>query len=166
MIAEMIALRDAVPEDIPFLYGLYEDTRRHEVGAWGWPPEQQQWFLRMQFDAQRTSYRANFPDATDQIVVCDGMPTGRILTRQETMSMRLIDIALIEEKRQQGIGTHLLRGLIKECQRRDWSLHLQVAQNNPAIRLYGRLGFRQTGGDPMYLLMEWTPRASGKDSVC
>jgi ribosomal protein S18 acetylase RimI-like enzyme len=157
MIPELITLRDAAAEDTLFLALLYGDTRRYEVSAWGWPAEQQEWFLRMQFDAQRMSYRARFPDASDRIVILEGAPIGRILTCREEASMRLIDIALIEQQRGQGIGTYLLRELLKECEAQDCALHLQVAQGNPALRLYQRLGFLQTGGDLVYLQMEWKP---------
>jgi ribosomal protein S18 acetylase RimI-like enzyme len=71
--------------------------------------------------------------------------------------MRLIDIALVEEQRRQGVGTYLLRELLKECEEQGWAMHLQVAQGNPAMHLYQRLGFLQTGGDPVYLQMEWRP---------
>ncbi len=153
----MITLRVALPEDVAFLARLYGDTRRREVSAWGWPAEQQEWFLQMQFDAQRRSYLSSFPDALDRIALRDDAPIGRILTHHETSSMRLIDIALIEEQRQQGIGTRLLRNLIQECQERNCPLRLQVAQGNPAMRLYQRLGFEQTVSDTMYLSMEWLP---------
>src|ERR1700761_1274647 len=102
MISELITLRDAAAEDVSFLARLYDDTRRIEVSAWGWPSEQQRWFLRMQFDAQRRSYQASFPDAQDRIVLREHVPIGRILTCREDASMRLIDIALIEEHRRQG----------------------------------------------------------------
>lgn len=165
-ITDAIALRDAVAEDISFLARLYADTRRQEVSAWGWPPEQQEWFLRMQFDAQRRSYQANFPNAADRIVLKDDEPIGRILISRDTEIMRLIDIALVEEQRRLGVGTHLLLNLLEECHSRSCALHLQVAQGNPAMRLYERLGFVQTGGDPMYLQMEWKPTPQQKVVAC
>ena len=166
MITNLITLRDAVAEDLPFLACLYADTRRHEVNTWDWPPEQQEWFLRMQFDAQRMSYQASFPGAFDRIVLRDDMAIGRILTNQDEGSMRLIDIALIEEQRRQGIGTYLLRNLLEQCQKRDCTLHLQVLQGSPAIRLYQRFGFRQAGEDSMYLRMEWVPQSCPKELAC
>jgi ribosomal protein S18 acetylase RimI-like enzyme len=166
MITGFITLRNAVAEDIPFLTRLYSDTRRHEVSAWGWLPEQQEWFLHMQFDAQRRSYQASFPDAVDRIVLREDMPIGRVLTCQERASLHLIDIALIEAQRQHGIGTYLLRELLQECQAKGCALHLQVAQGNRAMRLYQRLGFHQTGGDPMYLRMEWTPLPEQENLAC
>src|SRR5262245_48974473 len=166
MITDLITLRDAVADDLPFLACLYADTRRHEVSMWGWPPEQQEWFLRMQFDAQRMSYQASFPGALDRIVLWNNMAIGHILTTQDEGSMRLIDIALIEEQRRQGVGTYLLRNLLDQCQKRDCTLHLQVLQGSPAIRLYQRLGFRMAGEDSMYLRMEWEPLPCPKELIC
>lgn len=165
-ITDTITLRSAVTEDISFLARLYADTRRQEVSAWGWPPEQQAWFLRMQFDAQRRSYQANFPKASDHIVFRDDEPIGRILISRDAEVMRLIDIALIGNQRRLGIGTHLLRNLLEECRTLSCTLHLQVAQGNPALQLYERLGFVQTGGDPMYLQMEWRPTPRQKVVAC
>ncbi len=156
MIEREITLRDAVPEDAEFLARLYCDVRSQETGAWGWPPEQQELFLRMQFDAQWRSYRAGFPDATDRIICLGTAAIGRILTAQNPTTTRLIDIALLGVYRNRGIGTTLLRQLLQECERQGSALRLQVLQGNPAIRLYQRLGFVQASADPMYAQMEWT----------
>jgi len=157
MRAGQITLRDAVPEDLAFLARLYNDTRRQEVAAWGWLPEQQEIFLRMQFDAQRASYRATFPGATDHIVCLDNVAVGRVLVNEDAAGMRLVDIALLAEQRNRGIGTELVRGLLRECETRGLALRLQVFQGNTAIRLYQRLGLKESGGDSMYTQMEWIP---------
>lgn len=154
---ESITLRDAVVDDSSFLAQLYSNIRRDEVRAWGWPPEQQERFLLMQFEAQRRSYQEHFSGARDLIVLRDSVRVGRILTSWDGPSLRLIDIALIGEHRRQGIGTFLLDSLLEECRARDCVLRLQVLQGNPAIRLYERLGFIQVSNDQIYLQMEWKP---------
>ena len=88
MLASQITLRRVCAEDVPFLERLYFDTRRHEVSAWGWPLAQQEMFLRMQFDAQRRSYSAAFPNAEDHIVNVDGSAAGRIPTCLITARLR------------------------------------------------------------------------------
>lgn len=152
-----ITLRDATPEDTQFLAFLYGDTRRCEVNAWGLPPEQQELFLRMQFDAQCRSYCVAFPDATDSIVCLEGHAIGRILVDQDSAGKRLIDIALLEEYRNRGIGSNLLRQILQECEMQGRALRLQALQGNPAIRLYQRLGFMQSSADPMYAQLQWLP---------
>ena len=155
MIESQITLRDAAPEDMQFLGSLYCDTRRPEVSSWGWPAQQQESFLRMQFDAQYRSYKAAFPDAIDSIVCSEGDPVGRLLVRRETASVHLIDIALVEDQRNRGIGSELIRCLLRECELQGRSLRLQVLQGNPAVRLYQRLGFLQSSSDQMYVQMQW-----------
>lgn len=157
MVEREITLRNAVPEDMQFLARLYDDTRRREVSAWGWPQAQQEMFLRMQFDARQRSYQAGFPDAIDHIVCVNGDDAGRMLVGRGAAGMHLIDIALLEEHTNRGVGTHLLHQLLEECGIRGETLRLQVLQGNPAIRLYRRLGFVETGTDGMYSQMEWTP---------
>jgi|SRR5271170_6702978 len=157
MLDSRITLREATPDDAPFLARLYRDTRRQEVAAWGWPPEQQDWFLRMQFDAQRRSYLAAFPDAVDHIICIEGAAVGRMLVAEEPAATHLVDIALLEEQRNHGIGSGLLLQLLRQCESQKRPLRLQVLQGNRAIRLYQRLGFVQTSADPMYVQMEWVP---------
>jgi ribosomal protein S18 acetylase RimI-like enzyme len=157
MLESQVTLRNSTAEDAEFLARLYSDARRQEVSAWGWPPEQQELFLRMQFDAQSGSYRTAFPDAIDRIVCFEDTAVGRMLVGLEPGGMRLIDIALLEEHRNRGIGTTLIRQLLQECETQGRSLRLHVLQGNPAIHLYRRLGFVQSCADPMYVQMEWTP---------
>jgi len=152
-----IVLREATAEDLPFLAHLYRDTRRQELEGWGWPREQQEWFLQMQFDARQRSYETAFPDARDRLICVEGAPVGRLLVNREQAALHLIDIALLEKHRNQGVGRQLIGQLQKECARDGFTLRLQVLEGNPAIRLYRRLGFTETGTEAMYLQMAWTP---------
>lgn len=52
-----------------------------------------------------------------------------------------LSIALLPEYRNQGIGSALLRHLIDETRHRYPALSLSVSIDNPAARLYRRLGF-------------------------
>lgn len=157
MVEDQITLRDATPEDMQFLAFLYGDTRRGEVNTWGWSLDQRETFLRMQFDAQCRSYRVAFPNATDSIVCLNGRAIGRILVDQDAVGKRLIDIALLEEYRNRGIGSELLRQILQECEMQGRTLSLQALQGNPAIRLYWRLGFVQSSADLMYAQLQWLP---------
>jgi len=79
-----------------------------------------------------------------------------IVVREKDFA-HLVDIALLTEQRGRGIGSGLLRELIQQCSRDGVPLRLQVLKVNPALRLYERLGFRQTSEDQMYLQMERRP---------
>jgi len=149
-------LRDACDGDLPFLFSLYCDVRSPEVNAWGWAAIQRDAFLRMQFDAQRRSYQAAYPQATHHIVCLGGVPIGRRLVAATPEGIRLVDIALLDAYRNRGIGTRLIQQLVDESAAGSVALSLQVLRGNPAQRLYERMGFIETGADAMYITMQWT----------
>lgn len=152
-----ISLRPFSPEDPEFLFQLYASTRREEIAPFGWPPAQQDAFLRMQFNAQRQWYAMAYAGADHQLIVIDEMPAGRMLVLRDSTGARLVDIALLSEYRGHGVGTQLLRELISQCNKDGVPLRLQVLKNNPARRLYERLGFVTTGEDGMYYEMARKP---------
>jgi len=155
-----LELREATAGDQDFLFRLYCDVRGPEVEAWGWPAIQRDAFLKMQFLAQSRSYATAYPDATHHIVYSGGAAAGRRLVARTGEGLHLIDIALLAAHRNHGLGAQLIQPLIDECRTRQCALHLQVLRGNPALRLYQRLGFRETGSDAMYIQMQWTPAAA------
>jgi ribosomal protein S18 acetylase RimI-like enzyme len=57
-----------------------------------------------------------------------------------------LSIAVREDARGQGVGTALMRALIVEAASGGLGLCLNVRQENPAVALYERLGFRRAAG--------------------
>jgi ribosomal protein S18 acetylase RimI-like enzyme len=55
-------------------------------------------------------------------------------------------IGTVKEYRGRGAGTQALRGLIAGCHPRYAGISLSVRADNPAVRLYERLGFRKVAG--------------------
>ena len=155
--SDQLDLRSADDTDLPFLFTLYCDVRAQEMDAWGWPTAQREAFLRMQFEAQRRSYLATYPEATQHIICSDGAAIGRRLVARTHEGMHLVDVALLAAHRNRGIGTRLIQELMDECVASDCPLNLWVMQGNPAQRLYVRMGFRETSSDPMYIQMAWAP---------
>jgi ribosomal protein S18 acetylase RimI-like enzyme len=150
-------LRPCRPEDQDFLFKLYASTRAHEFAGVGWPAAQLETFLRMQFTAQQRWYELTYGQSEHQIIEHDSQPIGRMMVLREKSSALLVDISLLAEHREQGIGGALLCDLIQQCKRDSVPLKLQVLKNNPALRLYERLGFLRTGEDQMYIQMERRP---------
>jgi ribosomal protein S18 acetylase RimI-like enzyme len=153
-----VELRKACSDDLPFLFSLHCDVRGPEVAAWGWPALQQEAFLRMQFEAQRRSYLAAYPESLHHIVCLEGIAIGRRLVAGDSEGMHLVDISLLGAYRGRGIGTQLILQLMRECQAKSSELRLQVLRGSPALRLYRRMGFREASSDPMYIQMAWAPR--------
>ena len=148
-----ITIRNAEDKDKPFLEKLFLETRRDEFAALGWDENQLTMFLQMQFNMQTQSYKMQFPDAQISVIKAGGAAVGRMITTGE---MRLVDIAVLPEFRNQGIGSFALERVLDEARNQKKTVDLQVLKtNSPAIRLYERFGFEKTGEDDMYLAMQW-----------
>ncbi|MFP5246640.1 MAG: GNAT family N-acetyltransferase, partial [Thermoanaerobaculia bacterium] len=74
--------------------------------------------------------------------------------------LRVMDIALVPEHRGRGIGGVLMHELLSRARAEGRSVSIHVEMNNPAMRLYERLGFRQIDSYGIYHLMEWQPDAA------
>lgn len=146
------------PGHEPFLFALYAGTRREEVAGWGWDAAQQQAFLRMQCDLQRRAYALQYPGADEHLIVHDGEPVGRMLVQRAGTAILLVDIALLPEWRGIGIGAALLRDLQEEATGAGKPLQLHVRKENPARRLYERLGFAVSGENDTHFAMQWRPQ--------
>ncbi|HWU13820.1 MAG TPA: GNAT family N-acetyltransferase [Caulobacter sp.] len=114
--------------------------------------------MEQQFHAQTQGYRAAYPRARFEIVTQGAEPVGRLATHRGADALHLIDIAVVPERRGQGIGGAVLRTLMDEAVATGAPLTLQVARDNlDAQRLYHRLGFALAGADETHLTLCWTP---------
>ena len=150
-------LRPAREEDEAFMRALYASTRAEEMALVDWTPEQKQAFTDMQFDAQRTHYEQAYPNMDDRIIERDGNAVGRLRVARLAGEVRLVDLALLPEQRDSGIGTALLHDLMAEAQQTHKRLTLHVEVFNPALHLYERLGFVKLADKGVYWFMEWRP---------
>lgn len=149
-----ITLRAASADDDEFLVRVYASTRGEELASWGWSPDQQVAFCRMQFHVRQRGYAAAFPSAETSVILAGGVPAGSMIVFRGENEIRLVDISLLPDFRVCGIGGNLIRGLISEAAGSRRALRLSVRRDNRAARLYKRLGFMATGGDPIYCEME------------
>jgi ribosomal protein S18 acetylase RimI-like enzyme len=149
-----IACRPERPEDEPFLRELHASTRQEELDAWGLPPEMRAAFLDLQFKAQRHGYHSQFPQAEFLIILVANQPVGRIVVNRAADALYLVDIALLPEHRNQGIGTALIKKLQTELTANQ-PLRLSVLKVQRAVRLYLRLGFTKTAESTLSDHMEY-----------
>lgn len=151
----MIERHSVTKADESFLFQVFKETREEEMRAIGWDMEECETFLRMQFDMQKRSYALQFPSADHEIIRLDKMRVGQILTEITDQSIRVIDISLLADYRNKGIGTHLISDIQARAEVMEKAVQLHVMYNNPAQNLYERLGFHVTGEKMPYLAMEW-----------
>jgi ribosomal protein S18 acetylase RimI-like enzyme len=157
-----LSLRAAREDDREFLAGLYASTRADELAPVPWSDDQKRAFMAQQFAAQSAHYAEHFSDAAFDVVLVDGEPAGRLIVarREREGELKVIDIALLPEQRGRGIGTRLLRPLLREADEARLTTVVYVERNNPALALYERLGFAPVEDTGVYLRMERPPGAA------
>lgn len=147
-------LRPIRDTDREFLRDLYRSTREEELRQTPWTEAEKAQFIEFQFSAQHEHYMEHYPVAQFDVVETDEGAVGRLYVDRRKDEIRLIDIALLPEFRNQGIGGRLLNGLIDESERSGKPLSIHVEQMNPAMRLYKRLGFEKISEYGIYHLMQ------------
>ena len=154
---ESIGFRPITDADLEFLERLYRSTREDELAQTDLSEEEKASFVAFQFEAQHKYYQEQFA-AADYLIVVDGdNPIGRIYLDRREDELRLIDIALLPERRSGGLGTQLLEDLLDEARARELPVRIHVEQFNPAMHLYLRLGFKPVEDQGVYQLMEFRP---------
>lgn len=159
MDALQISLRKTTDADRDLLQIIYATTRIDELNqVTSWTAEQKAAFISHQFHAQDSYYKAQFPDADYDLILIDSIPAGRLYVNRNLQNacIHIIDITLLPEFRNKGIGTHLLRALHDESLNIGKVLSIYVEKFNPAKRLYERLGFEvKDDSNEIYQYMEW-----------
>lgn len=129
-----------------------------------WDDAQKQSFLTMQFTAQHQYYQENYKEAAFQVIIIDELPAGRLYIAHWPDQIRIVDIALLPEFRNAGIGTALMKSIMSAARQLSLPITIHVEQFNPALRFYDRLGFSKIGEVGVYNLMKWSPSSGPGDS--
>ena len=152
-----LALRPIRNDDLDFLYQVYASTREDELALLPWTDSQKRTFLQMQFNAQHHYYQEQFAEASYQVILQDEQPVGRLYVDRGSDEIRIIDIALLGAARNQRIGSFLLQQILDEATLSGKRVAIHVEKNNPALRLYQRLGFQVKEDKGVYWFMQWSP---------
>ncbi len=154
-----VTLRGVRGGDEPFLRELYASTRERELSIVPWSEEQKAAFLAMQFDAQDSYYRSHYPDAQFDIIEIERIPAGRLYVFASVGELRVIDIALLPQYRNRGIGGSLMQTILRTASDTGRVVTIHVEVDNPARHLYERLRFAPVEQRGPYVLMRWAPSA-------
>lgn len=166
-----LELKDIGADDEVVLFQLFTTVRSEELRMDHWDPDLRTQTLRVQFEAQRRGYRAQWPDVCERLILSDGSPVGWVIV-DRGLVMRGIDMAVVPEARDSGVGTRVIRALQAEVARSAGTFVIAVLRSNIRARaLYVRLGFIVTGETDLHTLMEWRQdrtdlaQASGDDAA-
>jgi ribosomal protein S18 acetylase RimI-like enzyme len=150
-----IRRRPAQPEDEALLCQLYGATRE-DVALMGLDETQKTALIESQFQIQHTQYTRPATAVCD-IVLLDDEPIGRLYLEEREHEIRIVDVAVLPDYRNCGIGTMLLKGVLAGATQTGLMVTLHVRRDNPAVRLYQRLGFTRKREDEVHHFMEWVP---------
>jgi len=148
-------VRPARPDDRPFLFGLNEVTmREHIERVWGWNGAEQTAFFERRFQPERW-----------QIIQADGEDIGVLVVEEEGNEIYLAEIQILPEWQGRGIGSSVVRSLMKSAAASGKALTLRVLHVNRRARsLYERLGFRAFKEIETHAYLRWDGRCSPSDS--
>ena len=135
-----LQLRAEDEDDRDFLLQLYATTRWDELGPTGWSEAAKLEFLRQQFHCQHLHYHRAFPDAAFDVVSI-AEPVGRLYLNRGSGDYHVIDVSLLPQWRNRGVGSQLLQQVQAQARARGCKVSLYVELHSPARKLYERLGF-------------------------
>jgi ribosomal protein S18 acetylase RimI-like enzyme len=152
---QSISLRPVTSDDDPFLFEVYASSRGEDLATMGWEPEPIRTFLETQYSAQKVFLKNDYPETDDRIIMLGRERIGRIVVLRNDREIRLVDIALMPQYRNAGLGTHLVRDLMSEAAKLSIPFRLQLIRSNPAVALFEQLGLVRTGETGSHYQMEW-----------
>jgi GNAT superfamily N-acetyltransferase len=143
-----IRLRQAKATDAEFIYGLVEATMRVYVEQiWGSFSE----------EYNRKNIAESIGTGTYSLIEHEGLDIGALAVERHSTHIQLTQIYILPSHQNRGIGTSLVRELVREAKETGRPLRLRVLSVNPARTLYEREGFMVTSVTPERVLMELNP---------
>jgi len=125
------SFRAAVEADLPFLVELRQATMTPHLARQG-----------LSIDDEEHRQRAAAQLDAAAIVEVGGEAVGVIKVLQDGTTWTIEQFQIAPAYQGCGLGTTVLRAVIGDARRSGALLRLSVLKQNPAARLYARLGFR------------------------
>ena len=132
----MLEWRPADEQDKAFLKRLaklcYSDLVERQFGAWD------------DKDQERL-FEAKWKSHDYQIIELNGDPIGTVWITRESDHLWLREIQISPDRQNRGVGTRIMSDLLRQSNESGLPLRLRVLTQNPARRLYERMGFKIIG---------------------
>ena len=126
-----ISHRDAVCADIEWLEAFYESIMRP-------------YYVELNIEWDDTKFREYFDPNLTKIIQAEGIDIGMLKVEERSDCIYLGDLQIASGYRNKGIGTDLIKTVIRSANLVNKPVRLRVLNGNPARNLYLRLGFRET----------------------
>ena len=155
-VSARVALRPVTPADHDFLLDAYALTRAEEMSLVPWTEDQKRTFVSTQFEAQQHHYQKVYPAAAHEIILRNDRRVGQLYLAKLDAEIRIVDLLVLPNERNQGIGTYLITRLQAEAEQCAKPLRVYVESFNPSMKLFERLGFSRGEAQGVHILMEWS----------
>ena len=155
MVAGKITLRPVRESDDEVLLKVYGSTREQELAQTPWTAEQKRQFVRMQYEAQKSHYAAQHPQASHEVICLEGSDAGRLYLDRSGEKFHIVDITVLPEHRNRGAGSFLLGQIMAEAKEAGKPVSIYVETYNPSLRLFQRLGFTSIQQEGFHLLLQF-----------
>lgn len=151
-----VEMRAEIGDDASFLTRLFADCSP----VAGVLPEA---MMEQQAELANQGFRSGYPQAMQRIASVAGEPIGRIII--DWGLGHGVDIAVLQSARNSGLALAMLRSWLEVADSQGQICTLDVLANNPAMRIYQRLGFApvdQTDEYQAVIAMHRPAKAGGK----
>lgn len=136
--------RQVAGADYDFLFALrIEAMGSYAEKIYGWDE-----------DTQKEYFRKTFKPEDMKIIQWAGIDVGMcyVVEKDDCYFIKRMEILLKYQNR--GIGTEILRKILKRAEQQNKTVRLRVFKINPARRFYERHGFQITGETETHYQME------------
>ena len=140
-----ITLRLATSKDVDFISRLIETTMRCYV---------EQTCGSFSRERTRQTVQEAVASQTYSVIEFQGEDIGALAVEREPTHIQLAQIYVSPAYQNRGVGTHLIRELIREAMAAARPLRVRVLAVNPVRKLYEREGFVVTSVTPERVFME------------
>ena len=148
----LLTLSAITAADESFLQIVYAATRTDEMKLVNWSDEQKNLFSQMQFRAQQEYYLSRYPNARLSVIRLNNEPIGRLYVAELADEIRIIDITVLPKHRNCGIGTRLIKNILKTVAEKQKPAQIYVENFNQSSTLFARLNFKPAAEHGIHVL--------------
>lgn len=139
----MYNFRNVSESDFNFLYGLNESTTKDYVErVWGWDE-----------GFQKNNFRSKFRPSMYKIIVKDNKDIGALALIERGSKLFIKRIQILPEYQHKGLGTMVLKDILKDAEETGKVVTTKVLKSNPAHKFYQTLGFSFIGETETHYIM-------------
>jgi ribosomal protein S18 acetylase RimI-like enzyme len=151
-----ILLKERTENDSEFFMELFGEIKSSELHLETWPEPVKKQMIMMQYNAFMQTVITEFPYNYDYLILFKSNKAGRLQLDKNDNGFRIINISLLSEFRNNGIGTAIIQDIIYEANSKKIPVFLDVDRINPAFNLYQRFGFKIINQDEIRFSMKYS----------